>query len=224
MRPHLKYLRYVLAHKFYVLRAGLHIRPWYDPRWLWRLLVHDWSKFLPAEWTPYVQMFYGESVDAQAAREVVTIVYAPEPGREHVQAHAIAARAIEIKRDRLADFNAAWLHHIHFNPHHWQHHILHQDDGRTLVLIPHAVLADEMVADWLAAGPKALRLHTMEQAVIETIQWYAKMHAKMQLRQPVRQRVEAILLGLAAQYGLDQHANDVRATAATRVALMADIR
>jgi hypothetical protein len=36
----------------------------------------------------------------------------------------------------------------------------------------------------------------MQQAVIETIQWYAKMHAKMQLRQPVRQRVEAILLGL----------------------------
>lgn len=208
MRAHLKYLRYVLAHKFYVLRAGLHIHAWYHPRWLLRLLVHDWSKFLPAEWTPYVHTFYAPPI-------------ARRTGQTLEQYHACLAAE---KRERLAAFNAAWLHHIHWNPHHWQHHILHQDDGRTFVLVPPAVLADEMVADWLAAGPKALRLHSMQQAVMETIQWYAQNHAKMQLRTPVRQRVEAILLAFAAQYGLDQHANDVRATAATRVALMADIR
>jgi hypothetical protein len=52
---HLRYLWYVLCHKWYVLVAGV--------RWtkapLWRLLIHDWSKFLPSEWGPYVDFFYG---------------------------------------------------------------------------------------------------------------------------------------------------------------------
>jgi hypothetical protein len=219
MRAHLKYLRYVLAHKFYVLRAGLHIHAWYHPRWLLRLLVHDWSKFLPAEWTPYVHTFYRSPIDDVLREWGLAEIDDKHPDFAEVQ-HDLA----ELKRDRQAAFNAAWLHHIHWNPHHWQHHILHQDDGRTLVLVPPAVLADEMVADWLAAGPKALRLHSMKQAVIETIQWYAKNHKNMQLRTPVRNRVEATLLGFAAKYGLDQHAGEVRATQATRVALMADIR
>ena len=40
MLPHLRYLSYVLRHKWYVLWAGL----WLGVP-LWRLLIHDWSKF-----------------------------------------------------------------------------------------------------------------------------------------------------------------------------------
>lgn len=54
MRPHLQYLAYVVRHKWFVFRAGLRTGA---P--LWRLLVHDWSKFTPAEWGPYVRKFYG---------------------------------------------------------------------------------------------------------------------------------------------------------------------
>lgn len=25
----------------------------------WQLVIHDWSKFLPSEWLPYVNQFYG---------------------------------------------------------------------------------------------------------------------------------------------------------------------
>ena len=53
MRRHLAYARYLLAHKWWVLVAGLRIGV---P--LWRLLVHDWSKFLPSEWVPYARTFY----------------------------------------------------------------------------------------------------------------------------------------------------------------------
>lgn len=55
MTPHLRYLWYVLRHKWFVLVAG----------WKWseaplgRLLIHDWSKFMPCEWVPYVRNFYG---------------------------------------------------------------------------------------------------------------------------------------------------------------------
>lgn len=55
MNKHLKYLSYVVRHKWFVLLAGLQTGA---P--LWRLLIHDWSKFLPCEWFPYVNYFYGE--------------------------------------------------------------------------------------------------------------------------------------------------------------------
>lgn len=55
MKAHLRYLRYVLSHKWFVLMAGLRIGG--IP--LWRLLIHDWSKLTPAEWGPYVRYFYG---------------------------------------------------------------------------------------------------------------------------------------------------------------------
>lgn len=54
MKAHFKYLSYVIRHKWYVFLAGLKFRA---P--LWRLIIHDWTKFLPREWFPYVKYFYG---------------------------------------------------------------------------------------------------------------------------------------------------------------------
>lgn len=51
---HLRYLRYVLAHKWFVFIAGLRTGA---P--LWRLVIHDWSKLTPREWGAYVASFYG---------------------------------------------------------------------------------------------------------------------------------------------------------------------
>lgn len=56
MKPHLLYLIYLLRHKWYVLAAGVALGV---P--LWRLVIHDWSKFTRAEWGPYVQRFFGPS-------------------------------------------------------------------------------------------------------------------------------------------------------------------
>lgn len=56
------------------------------------------------------------------------------------------------------EFASAWLHHIHFNPHHWQHWIF--SDGYTpkdsnvqngVVEMP-LYYVTEMVADWMGAG------------------------------------------------------------------------
>jgi hypothetical protein len=53
-KQHLAYLRYVLRHKYYVFRAALIVGgiPF------WRVIIHDWDKFLPDEWRPYVETFY----------------------------------------------------------------------------------------------------------------------------------------------------------------------
>lgn len=56
------------------------------------------------------------------------------------------------------DFARAWLHHIHHNPHHWQHWIFsdgYTPDGSTIengvMEMPHAYVL-EMVADWMGAS------------------------------------------------------------------------
>lgn len=54
MGKHWHYARYLARHKWFVLVAGRRLQV---P--LWRLLIHDWSKFLPSEWVPYAEYFYG---------------------------------------------------------------------------------------------------------------------------------------------------------------------
>ena len=54
MTPHLRYLAYVLRHKWHVFYAGVALGV---P--LWQLLIHDASKFSRAEWGPYVRRFFG---------------------------------------------------------------------------------------------------------------------------------------------------------------------
>jgi hypothetical protein len=60
---HWKYLKAVLRHKKFVLLAGWGKVP------LWRLLIHDWSKFTPAEWPQYARSFYGPQPRTQATRD-----------------------------------------------------------------------------------------------------------------------------------------------------------
>lgn len=53
MKAHISYLKYLLRHKYYVYIAC---------GWCgvgrWQALIHDWHKFLPSEWSPYVETFY----------------------------------------------------------------------------------------------------------------------------------------------------------------------
>jgi len=52
MLTHLRYLTYVLRHKW--LYTGLFLGVPF-----WRLIVHDASKVSRQEWGPYVRRFYG---------------------------------------------------------------------------------------------------------------------------------------------------------------------
>ncbi|HTJ62113.1 MAG TPA: DUF5662 family protein [Candidatus Saccharimonadales bacterium] len=176
MKAHLRYLRYVLLHKLYVFRAGIIINGW-SPLWVWRLLIHDLSKFLPSEWSPYVAKFYR-----------------PMP-TDPVLANA-----------DLRAFNAAWLKHQHRNSHHWQHWVLREDTGATLILIPPVADVDEMVADWIGAGTKILSWPTMACCIAETVGWYCANLPKIQMRDATKQRVEQILVALCRGYGLTEAA------------------
>jgi hypothetical protein len=60
---HWKYLKAVLRHKWFVFLAGRGTVS------LWQLVKHDWSKFIPAEWTPYARSFYGPQPRTVATRQ-----------------------------------------------------------------------------------------------------------------------------------------------------------
>ena len=174
MKPHLRYLRYVLLHKWYVFLGGLQIHGW-RPSWVWRLLVHDLSKFRPSEWLPYVRNFYGD------------------PPKDSAETQA-----------RRRAFDAAWLAHQHRNAHHWQHWVLREDDGATKILVPPVGAVDEMVADWLGAGTKILKYPTVDTIVAETVLWYLHNRERIQLRDVTRRRVEDILASLCRNFDMDE--------------------
>ncbi len=166
MIAHLRYLRYVIRHKWFVLYAGI--------RWtkapLWRLLIHDWSKFRPSEWFPYVDTFYGEH--ARLKRE-----------ENDDFRYAVAANR------REAAFDRAWLFHINRNPHHWQHWILLEDEGGGKTVYMPERFVREMVADWLGAGRAITGSWDLRE-------WYAKHRDKVTLHSRSRWILEQILKNL----------------------------
>lgn len=171
MTAHFKYLKYLVRHKWYVAKAcfrhGLY----------WRGLKHDWSKFLPSEWFPYAESFYGIGTRSDefekawldhAHREGVTIPYG--------QTKAGVRKA----------FDRAWLHHQHWNPHHWQHWVLHEDSGATKILEMPVKDAIEMYCDWEGAG---LAITGKK----DVASWYEKNQGKMLLHSNTRAFVESLI-------------------------------
>jgi len=153
-------LQYVLLHKWFVFLAGLKLGV---P--LGRLILHDWTKFLPREWFPYTTFFYGHGMTREAA----------------------AARDYNFPVSEAAElaFEIAWAHHQHKNDHHWQFWVRLGDDGTTLVLPMSENARREMLADWMGAG-RAL-------GKPDTRAWYLANRDKMQLHDETRLIIEHAL-------------------------------
>lgn len=107
MRAHFKYLWYVVRHKWFVFVAGLRLRV---P--VWQLITHDWSKFLPSEWGPYVAYFYGNYPEYDPA----------DPWKWNRRGYH-GPTTYEVKQW----FDRAWNHHQKRQPHHWQYWLLTTD-------------------------------------------------------------------------------------------------
>lgn len=60
MKPTIKYFLLTCKHKYFVFVAGLKTKA---P--VWRLLIHDWTKFLPDELPHYGRQFFGKADDSK---------------------------------------------------------------------------------------------------------------------------------------------------------------
>lgn len=88
----------------------------------------------------------------------------------------------------VEDFNYAWLHHIHNNPHHWQHWVLINDDpeeGMKILDMPVNYII-EMICDWWAFSWKSGDLYGI-------FDWYNEHKDYMKLSDDTRRAVEGLL-------------------------------
>ena len=95
-------------------------------------------------------------------------------------------------------FNLAWLHHIHNNPHHWQHWILHNDEpgeGMVILDMPHNYII-EMICDWWAFSWAKGNLY-------EIFNWYDAHKDYMKLSDKTRETVNDILAKIKAKLDED---------------------
>jgi len=116
----LKYAVYLLRHQWYVrlacFRCGLY----------WRGLIHDLSKWTPAEFFPYARFF------ANKNPRNPTGYYKPTDTGDPA-------------------FERAWLHHVHHNDHHWQHWVIGTEDGLKCYSMSGSAIK-EMICDWWGAA------------------------------------------------------------------------
>jgi hypothetical protein len=173
---HLKYLRYLARHKYFVYKAGRIIG---TP--LFRLLVHDWSKFMPQEWYSYMNFFYPNKAMQEATNSA-------EFAKQYGDARYAQELAAATPNRKLA-FRLAFNHHLKWNKHHWQYWAISSDDGKTRAQEMPEKYIREMVADWFGAGRG---ISGKWDADI----WYTQ-HKDMLLAPKTRRRVEELLKSTA---------------------------
>lgn len=96
----------------------------------------------------------------------------------------------------VQDFQKAWLHHIHENPHHWQHWVLvndEPDEGEVALEMPYECII-EMICDWWAFSWQKGDLS-------EVFSWYDKHQKYIKLAPNTRKIVEDILWTLRGRLG-----------------------
>ena len=98
----------------------------------------------------------------------------------------------------LKEFNRAWLHHIHSNPHHWQHWVLVNDDPNlgTIALDMDYKYIIEMICDWWSFSWKTGNLYEM-------FNWYTDHEKYMILSHKTRKTVEDILMKIREKLNED---------------------
>ena len=161
---HIKYLKYVLRHKWYVFlecyKLGIPITG----------IFHDISKFLPSEWFSYTETFYGKKI-----RNCYDCIFCWGSQCSFNGAGIGGGeQAPRCKDFATPDYELAWLKHQHRNPHHWQYWMLTQDDDVPLNLEMPLRYRKEMLADWRGAG----RAITGSD---DTVTWYEQHKSKMML-------------------------------------------
>lgn len=102
------------------------------------------------------------------------------------------------------DFNLAWLHHIHCNPHHWQHWVLIQDKGNAdsyysgkfvALDMPDDYIL-EMICDWWSFSWQKHSEATgfdLTAGLYEVFDWYDKHKSIIIFSSKTRTKVEKLL-------------------------------
>ncbi len=92
-------------------------------------------------------------------------------------------------------FEYAWLHHVHNNPHHWQHWVLidgANDEEGHAIEIPDVYIV-EMISDWWSFSWKNYIKSNNPFDLYEIYNWYDERENKIVLHQNTKNKVDTLL-------------------------------
>jgi len=165
---YIKYLRYLIRHKYYVgiecFKRGL----------IYQGIFHDFDKFFPDEFFPYTNHFFGKNRNIKEGRNSTGYYKPTDTGDK--------------------DFDFAWLLHQKRNKHHWQWWTLPEDiEGLKILEIPLKYKL-EMLCDWIGAGKAQGYFPNKNDPLSETKKWYIVNGNKLQFAPDTRQWFDRLLL------------------------------
>jgi hypothetical protein len=136
---YLKYLCYLLRHKWFVFLECLKLGV---P--LWAAIVHDWQKFTPAEFGAYAINFFGPYDKDNRLQWLIDA------------------------------FERAWLHHLHYGPHHWDYWLI-RDDSQPWAIQEHSMGNPPILAKdgkpllWVEYDGEDDALHTTANQILHDV-------------------------------------------------------
>ena len=203
MKAHFQYFKYVLRHKWFVfcacLELGVPIR---------LAIIHDWTKFTPTEWSPYVNMFFNPDGTKRKGKPDEAflrawhhheannkhhwgywLIFSGEKERYAIQQHSdgnpififdfVENNALEGSIPDDFGMTDAYKHIVAIR------NRLNRDSKVVALEMPE-VYAREMVADWIGAGAAI----TGNQ---DPTEWYEKNKDKIILHNKTRSFVEGLM-------------------------------
>lgn len=130
-----------------------------------------------------------DMIDTLSRLEIAEIINMHDLSKEGIEEYKAYERYFysDNKTAKIKeDFDYAWLHHIHNNPHHWQYWVLINDEDGTKVLpMPYRYIF-EMICDWWSFSWNNGNLY-------EIFNWYDTHKDNMMLHENTRETVEEIL-------------------------------
>ena len=90
------------------------------------------------------------------------------------------------------EFNYAWLHHIHNNPHHWEYWVIYRGDDLPIILDMPIQYIIEMICDWWAFS-------WGKGDLFEIFRWYDENKECIVLSDRTKEIVEKILFEMKLQ-------------------------
>lgn len=174
MLKHWKNLKYLIKHKYFVLRAGLRYRVWWH-----QLILHDWSKLTLKEWFGYTNKFHGSYLKQSQIESLYDPLEMNIPkSQEQVE----------------EEFGQAWNQHQKMNKHHWNYWVLVNGVDKIKALEMPERFVREMIADWVGAGQVINGRN-------DVVTWWMCNRHKMILHPNTRELVHQLIIQNEKAYG-----------------------
>lgn len=132
--------------------------------------MHDVSKLLPSEFSPYTNYCFGHGADIRKAEY------------KHV--------CLDNHDSSDKNFNFAWLLHKKRNKHHWQWWVEFDINNNLKAQEMREPYLTEMICDWIGAEKLEGKFSPKDDQYLEVRKWYADHKNKLLLNEKTRQKIE----------------------------------